>query len=74
MGAESPRDHVIVVGTPGIDMTIAGGIAGDQATAAVLVNAIPKLLASRPGLVSMKDLALVHRFNLADLKEALKRG
>jgi 4-hydroxy-tetrahydrodipicolinate reductase len=74
VGAESPRDHVIVVGTPGIDMTIAGGIAGDQAAAAVLVNAIPKLMASRPGLVSMKDLPLVHRFNLADLKEALKRG
>jgi len=68
VGAESPRDHVLVDGLPPIDMTIAGGVAGDVATAAIVVNAIPKLLAARPGLVSMRDIPLVHRLNPFDLK------
>jgi 2,4-diaminopentanoate dehydrogenase len=68
VGAESPRDHVYIDGTPPIDMTIKGGIAGDQATAAIVVNSIPKLMAARPGLVTMKDLPLVHRFNPAEIK------
>jgi 4-hydroxy-tetrahydrodipicolinate reductase len=68
VGAEFPRDHVLVDGTPPIDMTITGGIAGDVATAAIVVNAIPKLMAARPGLLTMKDLPLLHRFNAAELK------
>jgi hypothetical protein len=68
VGAESPRDHVYIDGTPPIDMTIKGGIAGDQATAAIVVNSIPKLMAARPGVVTMKDLPLVHRFNPAEIK------
>jgi 2,4-diaminopentanoate dehydrogenase len=68
VGAESPRDHVYIDGTPPIDMTIKGGIAGDQATAAIVVNSIPKLMAARPGLVTMKDLPLVHRFNPAEIR------
>jgi hypothetical protein len=68
VGAESPRDHVLIEGTPPIDMTIAGGVAGDLATAAIVVNSIPKLLAARPGLVTMRDLPLVHRFNPGELK------
>ena len=39
VGAESPRDHVLVDGDPPIDTTIAGGVAGDIATAAITVNA-----------------------------------
>jgi 4-hydroxy-tetrahydrodipicolinate reductase len=68
VGAESPRDHVLIEGTPPIDMTITGGVAGDQATAAIVVNSIPKLLAARAGLVTMHDLPLVHRFNPGELK------
>jgi 4-hydroxy-tetrahydrodipicolinate reductase len=68
VGAESPRDHVYIDGTPPIDMTIKGGIAGDPATAAIVVNSIPKLMAARPGVVTMKDLPLVHRFNALELK------
>lgn len=68
VGAESPRDHILVDGLPPIDMTIAGGVAGDVATAAMVVNVIPKLLAARPGLVSMRDIPLVHRLNPFDLK------
>jgi hypothetical protein len=68
VGAESPRDHVLIGGLPAIDMTIAGGIAGDLGTAAVVVNSIPKLLAAPAGLVTMRDLPLVHRFNSLDLR------
>lgn len=68
VGAESPRDHVLIDGTPPIDMTIAGGIAGDIGTASLVVNSIPKLFAAPAGLVTMKDLPLVHRFNGLELK------
>ena len=69
VGAESPRDHVLIDGAPPIDVTISGGVAGDLATAAIVVNAIPKLLAARPGLLTMRDLPLVHRFNAAEAKD-----
>jgi 4-hydroxy-tetrahydrodipicolinate reductase len=68
VGAESPRDHVLIDGVPPIDMTIAGGVAGDSATAAITVNSIPKLLAARAGFVTMRDLPIVHRFNPAEAK------
>jgi 4-hydroxy-tetrahydrodipicolinate reductase len=68
VGAESPRDHVLIDGDPPIDMTIAGGIAGDLGTASLVVNSIPKLFAAPAGLVTMRDLPLVHRFNALDLK------
>ena len=68
VGAEFPRDHVVVDGVPPIDMTVTGGIAGDMATAAIVVNSIPKLMAARPGLLTMKDLPLLHRFNPEELK------
>jgi 4-hydroxy-tetrahydrodipicolinate reductase len=48
VGAENPRDHVLVAGLPPIDMTITGGVAGDTATAAIVVNSIPKILAAPP--------------------------
>jgi hypothetical protein len=68
VGAESPRDHVLIDGIPPIDCTIAGGVAGDIATAAIAVNSIPKLMAAPAGVISMKDLPLVHRFNALELK------
>ena len=68
VGAEAPRDHLYIDGNPAIDMTIKGGIAGDIATTAIVVNSIPKLMAARPGLVTMRDLPLVHRFNAAEIK------
>ena len=73
VAAESPRDHVLVDGVPPIDMTINGGVAGDIATAAIVINCIPKLVAARPGLLTMKDMPLVHRFNPIEVR-ALKPG
>jgi len=68
VGAEAPRDHILIDGTPPIDVTIAGGVAGDIGTAAIVVNSIPKLMAARPGFVTMKDLPLVHRLNPLELR------
>jgi hypothetical protein len=68
VGAESPRDHVLIDGVPPIDMTITGGVAGDAATAAIVINSIPKVMAARPGVLTMKDLPLPYRFNLLELK------
>ena len=73
VGAEQPRDHVLIDGAPPIDMTIQGGVAGDIATAAIVVNAIPKLLAAAAGLVTMHDIPLVHRFNALELKSLAKK-
>lgn len=68
VGAESPRDHVLIDGVPPIDMTIVGGVPGDIATAAIVLNVIPKLMAARRGLLTMRDLPLMHVFNAEELK------
>ena len=56
IGAENPHDAVRIVGTPDLSLRIEGGVAGDQATAAMLVNSIPAVIAAAPGLVTVKDL------------------
>jgi len=59
VGAKDPRDSVVIEGVPQIDMTIRGGIHGDLATAAIVVNSIPKVLKAEPGLLTMKDLPIL---------------
>jgi hypothetical protein len=60
VGAENPHDRIIITGNPPIHATISGGVAGDQATAAMLVNLIPIIEAAQPGLRTMLDIALPH--------------
>ncbi|MBI2909623.1 MAG: dihydrodipicolinate reductase [Chloroflexi bacterium] len=60
IGAEDPRDAVLIEADPDIDMVIRGGVFGDTATAAIALNCIPRVLQAAPGLLSMKDLALVY--------------
>jgi 2,4-diaminopentanoate dehydrogenase len=74
VGAEAPRDHLLIDGDPPIDATIAGGINGELATAALLVNSLPRLLAARPGLLSSVELPLVHALNPQDLATPPARG
>ena len=73
VGAESPRDHVLVDGDPPVDATVAGGINGELATAAVLLNSLPKLLAAPAGVLTVKDLPLVHSMNPQELAAPLPR-
>jgi 2,4-diaminopentanoate dehydrogenase len=58
LGAPESYDAVEIGGSPAIATKIAGGLPGDIVTAAVVVNSIPKVLASPPGLKTMRDLAL----------------
>lgn len=74
VGAEAPRDHVLVDADPPVDATLAGGINGDRAAAAVLVNSLPRVLAAPPGLLSVRDLPLVHALNPLRLAVAPRRA
>jgi 4-hydroxy-tetrahydrodipicolinate reductase len=67
VGAESPRDHVLVDGDPPVDATVAGGVNGETAAAAVLVNSLPGVLAAPPGLLNAAELPLVHALDPQDL-------
>ena len=41
-------------------MCIRDSVQGDQATAAIVVNSIPNIVAASPGLKTMIDLPIVH--------------
>ncbi|MBI4612202.1 MAG: dihydrodipicolinate reductase [Planctomycetes bacterium] len=56
VGAEDPHDEIRIDAVPPIHARIHGGVAGDQATAAILVNLLPLARAARPGLRTMADL------------------
>jgi hypothetical protein len=60
VGAPDPQDTVEIDGDPPVRMTIAGGLHGDIATAAIVVNAVPSVIRAAPGLASMADAPLVH--------------
>ena len=58
LGAPESYDSIEIEGSPSLSMNIAGGIHGDIATASLVVNSIPKVLAAAPGLHTMRDLPL----------------
>lgn len=59
-GAARPRDEVVIEGRPPVRMVIEGGVQGDLATAAVVANAIPAVVAAPAGLLTMADLPLLY--------------
>jgi 4-hydroxy-tetrahydrodipicolinate reductase len=56
LGAQNPHDSVLIDGIPPVDMSIRGGVQGDRATPAIIVNSIPKIMSLEPGLRTMLDL------------------
>jgi 2,4-diaminopentanoate dehydrogenase len=62
LGAPEPHDEVRVQGIPNLTLRIPGGVPGDIATSSILVNSIPRVLSSRPGLQTMKDLPVPSYF------------
>jgi 4-hydroxy-tetrahydrodipicolinate reductase len=58
LGAPETYDAVEIEGSPKLSMRLEGGIHGDIATASIVVNSIPKVLAATPGLHTMRDLPL----------------
>ena len=62
VGAPDPEDRVTIEGDPGIVSRIEGGIFGDTATVATLVNAVPRIAVARPGLRTMMELGVPYAF------------
>lgn len=56
VGLDESYDAVSVDGVPPVNARIDGGVHGDLGTAAVVVNAIPRVASAPPGLTTMKDL------------------
>lgn len=62
VGAEDvAADRVIVHGVPDLELEIKGGVHGDRATAAMVVNAIPRVVSAPPGVLTMDDIAVSFR-------------
>lgn len=62
IGEPEVRDRIIIDGNPNIDSSIKGGVNGDVATCAILVNAIPAIINARSGLRTMVDIEPPHFF------------
>jgi 4-hydroxy-tetrahydrodipicolinate reductase len=58
MGADGPRDEVVLRGDPPLTLQVVGGTPGDAATVAALLNAAPRVVAAPPGLLTALDLPL----------------
>lgn len=58
LGAPESYDSVLIEGSPRIYSKIEGGVHGDIATASMVVNSIPAVLAAPAGLRTMRDLRL----------------
>ncbi len=58
LDAKNPHDAVQIKGQPPLSVIVDGGVAGDHATVAAVVNAAPRLLTARPGLRLMTELAV----------------
>ncbi|HEX3798752.1 MAG TPA: dihydrodipicolinate reductase [Verrucomicrobiae bacterium] len=58
LDAPNPHDAIQIEGDPSLDVVINGGVAGDHATVAALVNTARRILSARPGLLLMSDISL----------------
>lgn len=62
VGAEAvAADRVIVRGVPDVEMVIKDGVHGDRATAAMVVNAIARIVDAPPGVLTMDDISISYR-------------
>jgi 2,4-diaminopentanoate dehydrogenase len=60
VGAKDPADTIELKGQPNLSLVIPGGTHGDVATAAIVVNAIPAIVAAPAGLRTSRDLPLAY--------------
>src|SRR5215218_4166628 len=58
LGAQDPHDAIKITGDPPLEVRVNGGVAGDHATVASLVNAIPRVLKAPAGVLMMTDIAV----------------
>lgn len=55
LNPDEPKDTIRLIGTPDIELEIPGGVHGDIATPAVVVNSARRVLESEPGLITSLD-------------------
>ena len=58
LDAADPHDLVRLESDPPMEAYLKGGVSGDRATVAAIVNTVPRLLAAAPGVRLMTDLPL----------------
>ena len=58
IGQADPHDRIRIQSDPPIDLVLRGGVHGDIATTAVTLNVLAPLLASPPGLHTMRTIPL----------------
>jgi 4-hydroxy-tetrahydrodipicolinate reductase len=56
LDAKNPHDTIVIAGDPALHLTLNGGVAGDSATVASLINIVPRLLAAPAGVRLMTEL------------------
>jgi 4-hydroxy-tetrahydrodipicolinate reductase len=60
VGARTTEDSIRIEGTPAVDLIIQGGLHGEQAAAALILHAIPRVLAAPQGLTTVLALPPIH--------------
>jgi hypothetical protein len=60
VGAKKPYDRITVKGRPDVNLLFENGVAGDEATVAMLVAMIPAMAKLEPGLRTMVDAPVPH--------------
>jgi len=58
LDAPNPHDAIQIEGEPSLKVIVDGGVAGDHATVAALVNTAKRILQAPPGLLLMTDLTV----------------
>jgi 4-hydroxy-tetrahydrodipicolinate reductase len=65
VGAKNPTDRITIKGKPDVNLVFEGGVAGDEATVAMLLNMAHNVLDAPPGLKTMIDVP-VPRFRFLE--------
>jgi hypothetical protein len=60
VGTRDTHDAIKIEGTPSVDLVIRGGLHGEHAAAALILHAIPRVLAASPGLTTVLALPPIH--------------
>lgn len=58
IGQAEPRDRVLLDSDPPLELVLPGGVHGDRATSAVLLNCLGPVADAAPGLATMADLRM----------------
>ena len=60
VGAKKPSDRITIQGNPDVNLLFENGVAGDEATIAMLIANVPSMSKLEPGVRSMIDVPVPH--------------